>query len=136
LINQLLLSKYIYGKGESLLDTNNPMSCGLAISLFHDAVELLLWTIAKEVDANIKERDSFIGLYDAITTGKKNKKHEEPPLKAKMVELNKARVNFKHFGNMPAPTDAIKFLGYTDDFLRESTKLFFNLDYEDISLTA
>lgn len=133
-IDHLLLSKYIFLRAEELADTNNPMACGLAISLFHDSVELLIWTVAKEVDANVNEKDAFIKIFEAIKEGKDNKEKKQLPLKAKLIELNKARINFKHYGNMPAPTEAIKFLGYTEEFLRETIRLFFNLDFDAISM--
>jgi hypothetical protein len=93
-----------------------------------------LWTIAKEFDAKVQERDSFEKFWDSIQNAKKNVKGIAPPFKAKMLELNKARVNFKHYGNSPAGSDATKFLAYTEEFLRETTRAFFDKEFDEISL--
>ncbi|HDY87351.1 MAG TPA: hypothetical protein ENH82_04445 [bacterium] len=49
------------------------------------------------------------------------------------MNINKARVNFKHYGNLPDPSEGIKFQVYTEDFLKETMQLFFNIDFDDIS---
>jgi hypothetical protein len=131
---QLLLARFLYDEGRDMLDISNPFSCGLAISLFQDSVEILIWTIAKEREASINDNDPFTKLWDAVKVAKNNPEQIELPLKAKMLEMNKARVNFKHYGNLPDPSEAIKFQGYTEEFLRRATELFFEIDFYEISL--
>lgn len=133
-IEQLVLSKYLFREGEKKLDSRDPFSAGLAISLFQDATELFVWTVAKEYDARVTDKTSFAGIWDLIRDARLNTKKHELPLRAKMLNLNKARVNFKHYGNLPASREAGKFQGYTEDFLRESMKLFFDVDFADVSL--
>lgn len=133
-IEQLVLSKYLFREGQKQVSARDPVSAGLAISLYQDAVELFLWTIAKEYEARATDKTSFTDMWDLIRDAKRNVERRELPLRAKMMELNKARVNFKHYGNLPAPSEAEKFQGYTEDFLRESMKLFFDVDFDDVSL--
>jgi len=132
-IQQLLLAKYLYQKGNEILSRQNPISSGLAISLFQDSVEILIWTIAKEFEASVNDNEPFFRLWDSIKSAKKNLNQTELPLKAKMIEMNKARVNFKHYGNLPDPSEALKFLAYTEEFLRTSMELFFNTKFGDVS---
>lgn len=100
---QLLLAKYILLRGQDLFSRDDPMSGGLAISLSQDSVEILVWTIAKELEAEVRDKDPFTKLLDSIESAKKNTARPPLPLKAKLLELNSARVNFKHYGNLPAP---------------------------------
>lgn len=48
--------------------------------------------------------------------------------------MNKARVAFKHYGQLPEPSEGVKFLAYTEEFLQESVKTFFQRDFDSISL--
>lgn len=130
-IEKLLLSKFLMKKGESFIESNDPMSNGLAISLFQDAAELVLWTIASTIEADIGEKDSFVKLWEQI-----NKKHQkEPlPLKEKMFELNRTRVSFKHYGVLPEPSLAFKYHGYVSEFINNSITKFLGIDYQKVSL--
>lgn len=110
------------------------MSGGLAISLSQDSVEILVWTIAKELEAEVRDKDPFTKLLDSIESAKKNTARSPLPLKAKILELNSARVNFKHYGNLPAPGEVEKFVGYAEESLREAMRQFFNVDFDSLSL--
>ncbi|MBI5055166.1 MAG: hypothetical protein HZB61_00930 [Nitrospirae bacterium] len=59
-INQLKIAKYMFKKGEELLSRHDPFGPDLSISLFQDSVELLLWAIAKHVDADIKDIEPLL----------------------------------------------------------------------------
>jgi hypothetical protein len=133
-VSQLIISKYLFKKGEEILQEGNPASAGLAVSLFQDSVEIMIWTIAKEVDVELKKYDSFLKIWDPIKDAPKNDKNLSLPLKSKIIELNTSRVGFKHYGNLPALSDGVKFLGYADEFIRETMKSFFNKDFDDLSL--
>lgn len=134
MIKQLMLAKYIFKKGEECIDIDSPMSSGLAISLFQDSIETVIWSIAKEVDAKVGDKDAISNIINAIPKGTKNSGNIPLPLTAKVLEINKARVNFKHYGILPATSEAIKYQEYTRQFIIEATRAFFNLDFDDISL--
>jgi hypothetical protein len=129
---QLMLAKYLFGQGEKALDIRNPMACGVAISHFQDAVEMLLWTAVKQRDlGNARKEMSFFDLWKSVEGSLRDAKL---PHYSSMTELNNARVNFKHFGNLPEPSDAEKFLSYTREFLTEAAKLVFDTAFESLSL--
>ncbi|MBI5055892.1 MAG: hypothetical protein HZB61_04675 [Nitrospirae bacterium] len=52
-----------------------------------------------------------------------------------MLELNKARVNFKHKGIRTHDSEAIKYRKYTEDFLSNSMKNILDIDYNLITFT-
>ena len=133
-VPQLLLVKYLFQRGQDVLAENGPYSAGLAVSLFQDAIELMVWTVAKEVDAKISDKTGFEALWDAVKTAPKNVPVKEIPLRAKVLDVNKARVGFKHYGILPANTDAAKFEGYTEQFLMATCDEFFGLSFSEISL--
>lgn len=130
---QILLVKYMFEKASEVFDPNDPFACGLSISLMQDSIEAMVWIVIKEYDAPFKPKDSFEQLWNSIPKAEQNKEKKELPLRAKMVELNKARVNFKHYGNLPDATDATKFISYTEEFLREVARDFLHIDFEEIS---
>lgn len=105
------------------------MSCGLAISLFQDSVELYLWALIKEKNISVKENSGFTKYIDAI-----EEKQVSIPFRAKLLDLNKARVNFKHYGVLPATEEAIKYLTYTEDFLKDAMEAHFSINYETLSI--
>jgi hypothetical protein len=133
-IPQLLLVRYLFQQGQDALAEKGPYSAGLAVSLFQDAIELMAWTIAKEVDAKVSEKAPFESLWDAIKSAPKNASGKELPLKAKVVDVNKARVGFKHYGNLPAESDVSKFEGYASQFLQIACRDFFGFEFAEISL--
>ncbi len=128
-LRQLELAKYLFETGKDLIGTHDPMSYGLAISLAQDAVEILAWTVVKEKNISVKEKEPFPGLMEKI----ENATAQKFPFEAKVLELNAMRVKFKHFGNLPIAEDAAKLLTYAEESLREGTKLFFSVDFDSIS---
>ena len=135
MINQLILSKRLYMFGSNYVEVPDPISAGMAISLFQDSIEICSWSILKELDAQVNDNTSFTKFFDFVEKAPKNKESKKLPFKAKMLELNKARVNFKHYGNLPDISEAKKFQGYSEEFLRVSFNEFFNLDFDSISLS-
>ena len=131
-LDQLVLSKYLFRQGENIFDSAVPMSCGLSLSLFHDSVECLVWTIVKMYDA--KPIHNFLEAWDIVAKASGNKCGLELPMKATMKELNTARVSFKHYGILPDSTQVTKFRDYSEAFLKETFQLFFTKDFNSLSL--
>jgi hypothetical protein len=133
LIQRLVYSKYLYWQGSEILDRGLPVSLGLSILNFQDSVEMVLRTIAEHVHANIKEKTALDQLIVEIEIATDNK--IRVPYKSALIQLNKARVSFKHFGLAPIADDVQKFRMDVDLFFRESVKAFFELDFYNISLS-
>ncbi len=128
-LGQLQLAKYLLETGKDHISRNAPMSYGLAISLAQDAVEIFAWTVVKEKNISVKDKEPFVGLIERIQTST----GLQFPFGAKILELNAIRVKFKHFGNLPIPEDATKLVSYAEECLRQATKLFFSCDFDSIS---
>ena len=129
MIDQILISKKIYSIGEGYSRQPDTFSAGIAISLFQDAVEQLTWCIIKHNNISVKATESFTSLLDKIDKSS----DDALPHKAKILELNKARVGFKHYGNLPASSESEKFRSYAYDFLLITCKRYLKTDFEKVS---
>ena len=129
MLTQLLLSKRLFNEGVTFARRPDAVSCGLAVSLFQDAVELFIWALIKDRSIPVKDTSSFTANLEAV---------EKASIvlvdRAKIQELNKARVGFKHYGNLPAPDEARKFQTYAEDFLRSGMLDHFGQNFNSVSL--
>lgn len=126
---QLLLCKRIYLEGCEFAERGDPISSGLAISLFQDAVEMFVWTLIKDRNIKVDKNAQFTANISSLDNA-----GIKLSFVAKLHELNTARVNFKHYGNLPAVPEAAKFRAYVEEFLRVSFKEYFGLELEYLSL--
>ncbi len=129
MITQLLLSKRLYTEAAAYASKRDGVSCGIAVSLLQDSAEMLVWALVKHRGLLVKDGAGFTSNLDAL-----HKDGLSIPETPKLLELNKARVGFKHYGNIPASTEAQKYLSYVEDFLRSALKNNFNHDYDGLSL--
>ena len=131
---QLMLVRYLFQCGEKALKMQDEKACGVAISHLQDAVEMFLYAIVKERSLEAKppknDKHTFFSLLQAVEHSLQRKL----PFVSAMEELNSARVQFKHFGRLPVPSDAEQSLVSTRQFLTEATKMAFDQDFDSISL--
>lgn len=131
LINRIVCAKYLFHRGISILDQRGPFSSGRAVLHFHDSAEMVLRVIAEHLHCSIKESTYFNQIIDTIDKQTdKNLTH-----RSALNQLNKARVNFKHFGLEPKIEDVLKFRNDLESFFPTSIKTFLDIDFESISLT-
>lgn len=129
-ISQIVLAKRIYMQGCDQISATDPISCGIAVSMFQDAVEMMVWTLLKKMEIAPKDPSTFTSNLDLLRKNGVLVAGTTPGIQ----ELNKARVGFKHYGNLPAPSDMGKFQASTEDFLRSVVSQHFNLNFDDVSL--
>lgn len=129
MLPQLLLSKRMFLEASSYADRADPVSAGIAISMFQDAVEIYVWTLIKERNVVTKDQAGFVSNIEAVQKAGIN-----IPFSAKLLELNKARVGFKHYGNLPASAEAGKFRTYVEDFLNAAMLEHFAARFDELSL--
>lgn len=128
MIDQLLISKKLYQEGCRQHEFGDSISDGVAVSLFQDAIEIFIWTLIKEKGISVGKNSEFsnnIGL--VVAAGFR------VPSQPKLLELNKARVNFKHYGNLPARRDVDKFRIYAQEFLVEACLEHFGTSFSELS---
>lgn len=127
--NQLLLSKRLFLEGREFAERNDAVSSGMAISLFQDAVEMFIWTLIKKRQIPVKESSQFTTNIEQLTRA-----GVELYFIPQLLELNKARVNFKHYGNLPAPDEAKKFFVYAEGFFNKVFPEYFGVSFGELSL--
>jgi len=131
LLDRLICSKYIFHKGVDIIERGGPYSSGLGVLHFQDAAEMVLRIIAEHLHCSLKESAAFNQIIDSIdSVGDKKIFH-----RSALNQLNKARINFKHFGLEPKREDAIKFRRDLEGFFPNVLKSFLNIEFHLISLT-
>ena len=115
-LEQLVLSKYLLSEAKAIFFRPNAIAHGIAISLAHDAAEIALRAICKQHDVSVADKDGFeqtIGKIDAKLSAYMG----VVPLKASLQDLNKLRVNFKHYGLAPEKAASQRAMAYAESFL-------------------
>lgn len=129
MLNQVLLAKRMYLEACAYAVRRDAVASGLAISMLQDAVELYVWTLIKERNISSKDQAGFVAHIECLQKAGIN-----VPNSAKLLELNKARVGFKHYGNLPASSEAKKFQGYVEEFFHAATPDHFGVEFDSLSL--
>lgn len=116
----------------SVLASTAPFSAGVAVGQLQDPVELFLHLLGDHFHAQIKEKLAFDQIIDAVN------KQLPTPLshRTALIQLNKARVNFKHHALEPRLEDARKLLHDVQDFLPAMSKAHLGVDFETLSLSS
>lgn len=135
-LSQVLLCRGLYGEAEAYASKDGDMYVGMAVSIAQDAVELFLRAVMKDRPvAGKRIPDDFIQCMDYIDGAAAQDFSQHVPFRAKLIDLNKARVNFKHYGLIPNRADARRLLGYVADFFEAASERFFCIRFSDISAT-
>ncbi|UCE18620.1 MAG: hypothetical protein JSV84_17510 [Gemmatimonadota bacterium] len=134
IINRIVYAKYLFWQGNEVLDKSSPSADGLAVLSYQDAVEMLLRAVAEQLNASIKEQASFDQIIEKIDSAPLNTQNYQIPYRTSLNQLNKARVNFKHFGLLPKTVDVQKFRRDLELVFRDIVFSFFNLNFDEISL--
>lgn len=132
LLERLVVSKYMLTQARIVLASSAPFSAGIAIGQLQDAVELFLRVLAEHFHASLKERFAFDQLVEAVEAVLPTPFTHRTSLN----QLNKARVNFKHFALEPRREDADKLLHDVESFMPEALSQFLSIDYAALSLSS
>jgi hypothetical protein len=100
----------------------------LALLAFHDAVEIFLNAALEHCKAG-KAPSQFMKYWDALTVVGVTLSEQ-----AGMERLNKARVNLKHFGLIPAHSQMEGFRAAASNFFEENTPTVFGIEFGRISM--
>lgn len=134
ILKRITFAKFLLIQGHESLQSSSPIADGVSVSLYQDAAEMLLRSVAENFDADIKPKTSFDELSHAIEIANKNINKIKISSKIAISQLNKSRVNFKHHGLLPTHDDAKKFSHDIEVFFQRTVEDCFGLNYEDISL--
>lgn len=130
IFDRIVRAKYIFIHGVKLLDQHAPVKEGLALLAFHDSLEMMLRAIAEHYHVSLKPYEAFDSLL--------NKIEEETAFTMKhrsaLLQLNKARVGFKHHGLLPHLRDVEKFRNDQEEFYSHFLSKALDLEFWAISL--
>lgn len=133
-IKRLAFIKYLYSVGVEESRRAEPF-CWASILTFHDAIELFLALASEFLDLDIRLRDiKFMEYWSLLNPILQEKGKGALTQKMAMEKLNKARVDFKHYGNPPSKSSIEDFRASATNFFEENTSIVFNVDFSDISL--
>jgi hypothetical protein len=135
LIKRLCTAKYLYLHGCKLVNKSNPLTSGIAVSLFHDAIELVLWNICNELCANIKENAGFITMVDKIKDAPENKEKKPVKNRNRIEVINKLRIAFKHNGILPDASEIHSSMLDVENILNDLMHDFLGVDFYSLSLS-
>ena len=129
LLSRLVCAKLLFENGADTFSRGAPFAPGIAILAFQDSVEMMLRAVAEHIHAQIKDNAAFNQLLDEIdAVGVALLTH-----RTVLIQLNRARVNFKHLGLAPRDEDVRKFRADVEGFFQATASNFFSLDAKHIS---
>jgi len=128
LIKRLVLAKYLFLQGKQQLNRQTKLSANLALLNFHDAVELLLITIAQSVNIDLKKEMFIVRLAEEI-----NKKKELQKLG--LNDLNELRKRLKHYGDMVELEKVQEVSIFVERMFNDNLKSFFDLDLSSLRMS-
>jgi len=133
-IERLAFIKNLYNVGVEQSRKAEPF-CWASVLTFHDALELFLALASEFLDLGKRLKDiSFMEYWPLISKKLVEKGKGELTHKISMEKLNKARVDFKHYGNPPSKSTIEDFRESVRSFFQENTPLVFDVKFSDISL--
>lgn len=132
-VQELVMVKTFALEAEHQLERDDDFGNGLAVSLAQDGVELLLRVVVRERAIAVEPRAGLDKLIAAIDKAAISDAEKVPHV-ARIEDLNKARVAFKHAGIAPGRSDATRLVRFGFEFLETSFPRYFALEYRSISL--
>lgn len=132
-LQQLVLAKQFLTEAEEHLLREDDYGNGQAVSLAQDSVELLMRAAARHHSVPLKPKDGFSGIVEALAVAPA-KGIPALPQQARLEDLNKSRINFKHYGTAPSAADARRLVGYATIFAEEACDRYFELSWSGLSL--
>jgi len=124
----------------------NSEETNLGIVLLQDSVELFLIGICEYLKISYDPSSiSFPAYLDIIKKSKKtfdeeknkvviNQEKKDVPFKKDLINMNKMRVDIKHYGKLFIPDDCIEIKERMHSFFIAASRLYFGLEFDEISL--
>lgn len=125
----LVQSRFLFEKAQMLWEPYRDISNGLVVSLLQDSAELAVWAIVNQKSVQVKDKDGFVSILEKVGSEVGNLSG-----KSQVLEINKSRVAFKHYGLTPSPSDIPRFIEGARFFLTENVRLHLGQDFKTLSL--
>src|SRR5262245_4559280 len=131
-IKRLTLVRYFFRLADDNAQSEKEVAIFTAINLLQDSIEFFLLAAAEHLHAHVRERATMEGLLDGVNERLTTKL----PFRAKLLQLNKVRVNAKHYGVRPDANEVKSMILVVREFFEEVTRTIFNVDFWTISLLS
>lgn len=130
IIRRICLSRHLFDLGKSSLMTANDLHLFSAVNLLQDSVEAFMLAVADFVNASVSFKTTF-DQYFTLINDKISPK--ELPFKAKLLRLNKIRVNSKHYGIMPSRSECEPLIVSIKEFFEEVSSSILGVNFSTVS---
>lgn len=129
-IRRVVLSRHLYEFAAGSLRSANDMHLFAAVNLMQDAVEAFLVGLADHLNCNVDQHTKFDRYFVLI-----NEKiaPKELPFKAKLLRLNRVRIDSKHYGIQPARDECDRLLMLVREFFEEASTSILERPFASIS---
>jgi hypothetical protein len=121
--------RFLYNQGLEQAGRPQPLATTALLS-FHDATEMFLGLAADHLGVNLSPNVNFDGYFAEIKQGA----GVDLPSRHPMRRMNRSRVNLKHHGLFPSPTDLEQFKGDVTTFLTDATTMVFKVDFLSLDM--
>lgn len=125
-----MLARRLYTLSQENSNTINSIFLCININLLQDAVEYFLLAVAESLNVSIPNNTRFDKYIDLINEKIPNKL----PYERKIQELNKLRVNSKHFGSIPNKSDVERLQITVREFFDDVSSSILKQSFASISL--
>jgi len=127
-LRRLALVRYLYNS--AVRQSRQPEPLGLtSILMFHDSIELFLQLGSEQLNVS-KQGLGFMDYWSLLEP----KLGRELAEKGSLLRLNKARVDFKHYGILPSRLEIESFRASATSFFEANTPLIFGVEFRSASL--
>ncbi len=133
IVKRLMLSRYLFNSAMAHANAHNEFASYGAANLLQDAVEIFLLAAAEHVNAKIAKTNEISTYFDKIDEKIAPK---SLPFRLRLIQLNKIRVMSKHDAIAPDQKELDGLTTVVQEFLREATRLVFDVDYSSINLIS
>ena len=129
-LRQLIAARHLYFLSDEQIRSEQDVAHLAGVNLLHDAVEMALWAAASATSATRAERSELIQLFDGVN----EKVGRGLPFRSHLIQLNKLRVNAKHYGVRPDISELRRLQSQMLEVVSEIARAVFDADFEFMSL--
>lgn len=131
ILHKLLLARRLHELARENLNSANDLSLSVGMNLLQDSVEAFLLAVAEHVSAQVQAKTAFEQYFDLIDA---KTKPTVLPFRARLLALNKLRVNSKHYGLAPAKSEVSGLLVTVREFFDEVAQSMLGVVFSSVSL--
>jgi hypothetical protein len=127
-----MVARHLYYIAKQNIESSQTLRLFAGINLLHDTVEAALWAAAAYKGVG-RDRAELMQLYDDVSNSLVPKNLS---FRSSVVQLNRVRVNSKHYGICPDRKETERLLASMTEFLRETTTTVFDINFWTVSLLS